>query len=748
MIKFNSTKNRSNKKGVFLCLVFLFLSLFFFWPSSASAILGIGSLVNAVLSIPFTIAGLALSLFVMITHVGALLVGWILDMVTSPSFISLSYTNPDNNPIIKAGLSITQGFVNLLLVVALVYTALSIALKINETDAKKMLARLIIVALLVNFAPVFCGLVVDATNIAMYYFLSPIKGGASGSFKQLTPNVTEVISKLMKFTGEVQEKLGLLMMLFAQIILNVGIAIALFLFAGIFLFRYIAIWTLVILAPIAFAGWVLPREKPPGVWEFLDWILFPLRMFRGFWDKWLEQFAQWSIIGIPMAFFLYLAIGSFSLLTATFAQKVELPGLSESESGFLNESFPYFVVIVFLIFGWTMGLQTGAMGGAAAISFTKRAGMAGALAIGIGARRGASAMLGAEGKEWMKRQAKAKFMPEKIAGMKGTKGFLAKAAYGIAAPITGTYWALRRGIGEAGLRLTEAERKDIKEAEQEYKGTTAERKLTGIRDAIRIGDSKKAAGILRQGIEEAQIANLRELGLTDSEVIRLGRSTLKTHPEEFTKIRDAFLHLAEEMGKGFSKDVQEAGGLIITDKDRAGGLVNVPLKIFAKIKPEFLLKMDKEALENKEVEKAFHLIGTGNKLEKTIGELGRPFIEKFVEEAEKRGIEWYEKNNPILAAYLKSTTARALGLELDPQKKIPNYIPEPPKEGPLPPIAPPPIAPPPAPPRGRSGIGGPSIIIPGKTGFGEKLTEEEIRKRKEIIEETKKPRGRPGVGGP
>ncbi len=350
-------KNLNNNKP-FLFLGFLFLVLFLFWPNQTLAFWE--TLKNAILYLPYAFIALIFVLFIVLTQAFAWFMGYILDIVLSPSFISLSYTNP-TNPVIRAGLSITQSFVNLFLVVALVYTAFSIALRLNETQAKKMLAKLIVVALLVNFAPLLCGLVVDATNIVMYYFLEPIQEGVSGVLTQLGPSVDIVISSLKKVSADLSERRGVVTMAFTQITVNISVGIAFFLFAGIFLTRYLAIWTLVILAPIAFVAWV-----------------FPFGRVRAFFNMWLSQFIQWSIIGIPIAFFLYLAMSSFNLINAVFKQKIEMPGIESSASGFLNDSFPYLVVVVFLFLGFTIGLQTGAMGGAAILKGGRAAGTAAA----------------------------------------------------------------------------------------------------------------------------------------------------------------------------------------------------------------------------------------------------------------------------------------------------------------------------------------------------------------------------------
>lgn len=50
----------------------------------------------------------------------------------------------------------------------------------------------------------------------------------------------------------------------ALIVFNYAVGVALFLFAGIFIVRYVVIWVLVILSPLAFVAWILPATKILG----------------------------------------------------------------------------------------------------------------------------------------------------------------------------------------------------------------------------------------------------------------------------------------------------------------------------------------------------------------------------------------------------------------------------------------------------------------------------------------------------
>ncbi len=329
--------------------VFLFLS----FPLISSAYVG-ESVVNAVLGIPTSFIGIVIGIIALISNISAWIAGALLDWVTGPGFITLSYTNPSNNEIIRIGLDITKNFVNLGLVAALVFIALSIALRLKEYATEKTLARLIFIALLVNFAPIVCGLIVDASNIVMNYFLVGIKEGVSGVLTGL--DVSSISNDLFKlFIGDIATKTSILTKGIVMIVLNFNIAFIFLLLAVIFLLRYIAIWVLVILSPLAFVAWILPATKK-------------------FWDKWWEQLIQWSIIGIPLAFFLYLAMASFNEINSVFQGQMTLPGLETSTASLLDKVFPYFVTIALLDLGFIFGLATSAMGASSVINFAKTKG--------------------------------------------------------------------------------------------------------------------------------------------------------------------------------------------------------------------------------------------------------------------------------------------------------------------------------------------------------------------------------------
>jgi hypothetical protein len=301
------------------------------------------------ITLPLYLIGAIFALLAGVTGMFTKLAVYFLQWILSDSFMSVSYTNPDRNPIIKEGLNITQNFVNMLLVMVLVFIALSTILRLKEYESKKLLANFVIIALLVNFAPVICGLIVDASNITMKYFLKD-SNNFGDSLLDYFGGIWSSISSLFSFEkatsiGAVSE---VVIQMLVMIIVNF-LAFFLYLtFAMIFVARYIAIWVLVILSPIAFACWVLPITKK-------------------FWSMWWQQFIQWCLIGVTCGFFLHLAQRFVDLQS-----KIINTGMMDRNATMGAKIMPLFIPIVFLAIALFVGLQTSAMGASTIINWGKK----------------------------------------------------------------------------------------------------------------------------------------------------------------------------------------------------------------------------------------------------------------------------------------------------------------------------------------------------------------------------------------
>ncbi|TSD04008.1 MAG: Uncharacterized protein Greene071421_374 [Parcubacteria group bacterium Greene0714_21] len=177
----------------------------------------------------------------------------------SPQFVQNAWTTVRN---------LTNNF----FILILAFIGLATILRLQAYQLQKTLPILLLVALLVNFSGVLVGLVTDVGNIITNNFLD-LAAGAKWSAADI-PSLSAETSSI-----------GL------NIVKIIYYFISSFIFAGVMIafgLRTIVLWTLAIVSPLAFAAYILPAT-------------------RRFFTDWWKQLIQWSLFGIPLSFFLYLA---------------------------------------------------------------------------------------------------------------------------------------------------------------------------------------------------------------------------------------------------------------------------------------------------------------------------------------------------------------------------------------------------------------------------------------------------------
>lgn len=328
------------KKTLFAVFFFIFFGMLIPLASSASWVdtlrKGIGTYIL------YITIKLAVNIAKFFTELAGSLLNWVL----SPDFISLSYTNPAENTIIEIGLGVTRGFANMLLVLVLVYIAIATILRLANYETRKLLVTFIFVALLVNFAPVIVGVIVDASNIIMNFFVEDLKADAFG--KIMAAKVESISAGFTERT-EIESGWDQITQLAVMVPFLWILTLILLLFTILFILRYLVIWLLVILAPLAFVAYILPNT-------------------RKYFEQWWSQLINWSFIGVTCGFFLYLGL----LLVTKVPTVISTP--TTSGDGTFNAILPFFVSIIFLGIGFTFGLKTSAAGASAVISTVKSRG--------------------------------------------------------------------------------------------------------------------------------------------------------------------------------------------------------------------------------------------------------------------------------------------------------------------------------------------------------------------------------------
>ena len=352
-------KNRELKTVIILSLLALILVA----PDFASA--GIvesitKGVVSGLASVVLVVIGVVFSFIGFITGALLAIAVTIFNWVASPNFISLSYTNPAGNAFLAVGWGLTRSLANIVFVIALVVIGIGTALRISGYQMQKTLPTLIIIALLVNFTPVICGLIVDASNIVMNFFMSTALG-EENPFVETASRQVELVKDMLGHAdfweeGETPKAMAAVAGSIAINFFNIIAMVIYLLFAVLLIIRYVAIWLLVILSPFAFVCYILPKT-------------------RGVWNMWWKTFIQWSILGIIMGFFVFLAnsfIVAFITIdgaeselnilgTSVREETTKAPGLSVIFNSLIPWSIPLVLLMVGL-FASISGAPAGAQG--------------------------------------------------------------------------------------------------------------------------------------------------------------------------------------------------------------------------------------------------------------------------------------------------------------------------------------------------------------------------------------------------
>lgn len=379
----------------FLPLIILgivFVGLFL--PLEAHAVLGF-------------VANLAIAIVAAIVTAGAQIVIHVtgLSIMLSAWFIRVSM----NIPIVDSwardvGWTLTRDFVNMLFIIILAWIGIATILRLKEYQTGKILIKLLIIALLINFSPVLVGLVVDFSNIIAYYFISgiverpaPVREGEAEGLASMEglvathpddPEKMGIIASAREAVLAVHARIWgnlrrpvlettsdlFIIIIYGYLFLMTTIVF--FTLAVVFLLRVIAFWILLILAPFAFIAYILPQTN------------------KFFW-QWWQQLVQWAFIGITASASVYLSFAFLERSMARggggegeegvgfegigqelvhFEERVAPGFLVEGMSRFLETFLPFIVMLIIMGAGLLLGFVASAAGASTAINFAQTKG--------------------------------------------------------------------------------------------------------------------------------------------------------------------------------------------------------------------------------------------------------------------------------------------------------------------------------------------------------------------------------------
>ncbi len=443
-----------------------------------------------------------------------------------------------DSPVVQESWDIVRNFANMLFIIALIVMSFGIIFNIRGYDAKTLIARFIIAALLINFSLVIGNVMIGWTQSLSNVFLSSI--GDIGAriavgvsiadlFKQSLVQVYTVDNRLWTETITVFINILLLSIpLFSLLVLLI-----------LTLIRIPILWALLIVSPVAWMAYILPSTNNIS-------------------QRWWKEFIGWNLFLPIYLFFIYF--GTFFLAN----QQRVISGIANQPlDGGLGTTFQqlFFFVLV----------ATFLIGGAKVAHGMSSAAGAGGVAAGIWARGRATARFAgsapfkygwrASGAETVYKEAADKFKKEGFAGFEATEKNLGRFYRGERGRDETAAWLGQKTGLAPGLAGKQFE-KNVDSYQQRYRTITDEAKLRSL----------ATAGPLEQQV--AASSRLKEMGrLSTSEEIAL-----------YDRLESGGQHLAarrqaERIDYGsLSKTERENAYNIITDIDIKRKIQNIRQK--------------------------------------------------------------------------------------------------------------------------------------------------------------------------
>jgi hypothetical protein len=344
-------KNIINKKLLFSAIAGIFL--LFLASTQITHADGIFSLTDITGGFVSTLAWIASTLISAILGIVVVVEAWLISVVLNINDGIFQST------FVQTGFSISLSIANLAFVLGIIIIAIATILRNDSYGIKRILWKLVVAAILVNFGLVIAAPIFGLGNSLSHYFLNcinPAAGGCTsnssglasygtfatsfaGAFQPqdnftLQSSTAALSSASSTLQGTATGAFSAIGATFGKTfvpVFGIGftvvnltlIIIILLAFIVLLLIRYLYIVILVILMPFAWAAWAFPS-------------------FSKHWDKWWNEFIRWTFFSPIVLFFIYLAMlmmaGQGAPGGMNFTQ-YQTGGIFGPLSGFLGNMF-------------------------------------------------------------------------------------------------------------------------------------------------------------------------------------------------------------------------------------------------------------------------------------------------------------------------------------------------------------------------------------------------------------------------
>ena len=219
------------------------------------------------------------------------LVGKLLIVLIEILLAVVKYNDFINAPAVDRGWILVRDVANMAFLIIFIAIAFATILGVEKYEWKRLLPKLLIMAVAINFSKTICGIIIDAAQVVMITFVNGFKNVAAGNLiRGFGLNDMLAIRDLGADENVTDTAVAAASILAVILLVIAGVTVGVIVL--MFLARIMFLWILIILSPLAF----IMAATPGAENQF---------------QKWFQQLIKYAFVGPIMAFFLWL---SFSIM--------------------------------------------------------------------------------------------------------------------------------------------------------------------------------------------------------------------------------------------------------------------------------------------------------------------------------------------------------------------------------------------------------------------------------------------------
>ncbi|GAH99037.1 unnamed protein product [marine sediment metagenome] len=312
--------------------------------------------------------------------------------------------------------------------------------------------------------------------------------------------------------------------------------------------------------------------------------------------------------------------------------------------------YQYFIPLTFLVGGFFMSLQTGAMGANIITGFFEKQVKKGGALAWKGTKLGAEKAT-RKSRKWI---GEGLGMTAESIEKSGKEGKMAGWA---ARPIGGAIgWSGRKLVAQVAGR----EREEIEKAEKEAEGKSFEEQLALAKSPI----ASRRVGALHKIYEKGDIDKFtKATGFSKEDKEKIMQDALKFFPGRFKDLAKSEAETAQKIVGKFGEKIDQESAIragVYMGSDDIKKFGTLAEKLVSTSSEKNMSKWSEDTMRFALTSEVFHKSLKGSKISAMAKQFGDVFFETFEKNARTKA--WYKKNAPAAHKYIKSSAGGGLGV--------------------------------------------------------------------------------------